>query len=296
MMSKAAHSRNAFSYSCFGATPVIATAEERSVDRWGFSIVGNDGKTTSPGYYESTITIPPVIPDGKFVLGWVWYGGTGGETSDVPYTEEPWWKGYFSDYWSCSFVEISGGVPLEREYRPVFENDMKQFSSMGCMSANNAPGICVREPCVVEGKYQKPLPFASGAGPGMLTPEHFGGKTSDAPAGSVAPSPSPSPTPEVEDEMAMYYYEGVGGMMKLDEEEVGRSQRACMCMVRGTKCDGPSATMTGRTCRHRTEAGKQPEKCLKRCCDYCSMRFEGKLESDRAKICGENVIRGICNR
>lgn len=300
MMNKAAHARNAFEYSCFGATPVIATAEDRKIDKWGFSMVGNDGKTTRVGYYKSTVRIPTVVPDGKYILGWVWYGGTGGETSDTPYTEEPWWKGYFGDYWSCSFVEVSGGAPLQREYYPVFQNDMLKFSADGCMAANDAPGVCIREPCVVEGSYRPPRAFRDGAVPAALTPEHFGGASADAaPGGAEPPAPAPasesaSPSPAGAASSSYDDVDGRGGSTGLSSVETMRRMRACLCLASGPRCGGGRAKRTGRVCRRRRTANAQPAVCKQRCCEFCALRFEGGMERRRRKVCSYRVVRATC--
>lgn len=176
MMDKSEHAKNAFYYTCWGANPAKAKPNELDRDRFGFSMIGSDGEQHdhAKGYYVMDVKIPPVVPDGKYVLGWVWYGGGGG-LSEGNFQQEPTGGGYFGDYWSCSFIEIRGGQKLRNSYTPVFHNDMKKFSKEGCMSANNAPGICSYEPCYVTSYYQKPAPFADGTAPEALTPDHFAG-------------------------------------------------------------------------------------------------------------------------
>lgn len=173
MMDKRAHERNAFHYSCFGAHPVQATKADSKEDKWGYSIAGNDGLKIAPGYYETKVTMPRCVPDGDYVFGWVWYGGTGGSVSNTEYTEPPFNKGYFTDYWSCSFVRVEGGDALGSSCTPEFVNDMSKWSDEGCMSANDAPGVCRSEPCVVWGDFQKPRPFKNGEVPAALTPDNF---------------------------------------------------------------------------------------------------------------------------
>lgn len=197
MMSKAEHKKNAFYYTCWGANPVAAAAGEMDKDQFGFGLIGSDGEQHdhAKGYYVMDVKIPTVVPDGKYVLGWVWYGGTGG-TLQGNFQQEPMPYGYFSDYWSCSFVEIQGGAALTSRHTPVFNNDMSQFSTEGCMSANDAPGVCSYEPCKVTGKYQSPRPFKDGAVPDDLTPENFGGVSpaGEEPALAATPTPMPEET------------------------------------------------------------------------------------------------------
>lgn len=143
MMDKSEHEKNAFYYTCWGANPTEAGADELDRDQFGFTFIGSDGEQHghAKGYYTMDVTIPPVIADGKYVLGWVWYGGMGGEIQGN-FPQEPVTYGYFGDYWSCSYIDIQGGVELQSSYTPVFTNDMTQFSELGCMSANNAPAVC----------------------------------------------------------------------------------------------------------------------------------------------------------
>lgn len=174
MMDKSEHEKNAFHYSCWGAHPTTATPDELGTDQYGFGLIGIDGEqhNQGPGYYTTDVTIPTVVPDGKYVLGWSWFGGIG---SPIYSTEpqEPTTYGYFADYWSCSFVEIRGGDELQSFYTPVFNNDMSQFSDEGCMAANDEPGVCVYEPCLELGSYQKPRQFKDGNSPADLTPGNF---------------------------------------------------------------------------------------------------------------------------
>eukprot|EP00177_Eucheuma_denticulatum_P000510 GFKZ01000902.1.p2 GENE.GFKZ01000902.1~~GFKZ01000902.1.p2 ORF type:complete len:389 (-),score=43.37 GFKZ01000902.1:317-1432(-) len=283
MMSHDAHTRNAFAFSCFGATPVVATREDRQVRNFGFSIVGNDGKTAPTGYYVSTVEIPDVVPDGDYVLGWVWYGGTGGGVSNTPYTEEPWWKGYFGDYWTCSFVRIQGGKPLASRYERVFDNDMPQFSDEGCMSANDAPGVCTWEPCIVYGRYQKPREFTQEGGPGYLTRANFvtgglsdrsgGGDDDDEEEEYVPPDNNPpdfsgQPTRDLE------FY---------------RAKRACRCINESEACGRTVAGRTGGKCEAKTSYLEQSAGCVRSCCDLCRKGYE-----ENKDLCIRIKVKEVC--
>lgn len=145
--------------------------------------------------------IPPVIPNGMYLLGWVWFVGTSGSiTTNDPQVPKKY--SYFSDYWSCSFIKIEGGVPLEQLYTPVFDNDC-QFDPNaesaegmvdGCMVANDRPGICISESCQnVESFYCKPAAYKNGP-PKPLTPAEFGG--------SIAQRRAPPPAPATEEPVA----------------------------------------------------------------------------------------------
>lgn len=323
-MNKAAHRRNAFHYSCFGARPVRATASDRKLDDFGFSIAGTDGKRSAPGFYMSTITIPDVVPDGDYVFGWVWYGGTGGNVSnDWPYKREPWWKGYFGDYWSCSFVKVEGGNPMRASYTPVFENDMKMFSDEGCMSANDAPGVCTKEPCIVRGSYQKPRPFKNDNLPDPLTPQHFGGSSVFGREGTIDP-PVAQPPPREGDSSSKSTdqrdasrdedsstasrdgegtgREGDSSSTSRDREHTGvrhrrpdrnyssiLQRRSCRCIGLGVRCGKRIARRTGGRCKSRIDATDQPKECIRNCCEMC------KVDSVQTrKFCMTRGVRQAC--
>lgn len=193
MMNKVTHEENAFHYSCWGANPVRAKPSELGRDALGFSLVGSDGKLHNlpVSYYTTEITIPPVVPDGVYALGWVWYGGMGGSIyGNAP--EDPYPDGFFGDYWSCAFVSIKGGRPLERSFMPVFQGNLHEYWGDNCMSANDAPGICTYEPCIVPGKLQKPRTFKNGSRPNLLFQSNF----KSAAFGSRSALKIPNPVPE----------------------------------------------------------------------------------------------------
>lgn len=143
IMNKQAHESLAFHYSCWGGAPTPAKPEEQGRDRAGFSLIGNDGRfhNLTVSYYTVNITIPAVIPDGRYVLGWVWYVEIGGTIfQNTP--QKPFSNGFFSDVWSCSFIQILGGKHLQASYKPIFQNNLNNFWGNSCWSANDSPGIC----------------------------------------------------------------------------------------------------------------------------------------------------------
>lgn len=152
-------------------------------DRLGFSISGGDGKFhgLKPAYYTTTVIIPNVIPDGNYVLGWVWYGGLDGTLEGLEKS-----IGLYADYWSCSFIRISGGEQLQSEFQPTFTNNLKNRWEDGCLAANDRPGNCVFEPCVRNATVQIPWEFKEGNGNNTLRPEMF---TS---GNDVVPTPVPA--------------------------------------------------------------------------------------------------------
>lgn len=207
-MNKKVHARNSFHYGCWGANPVIANETERGTDALGFSLVGGDGNLLGgpPGYYVTSVTIPSVIPDGVYVLGWVWYGGMGGSLQNNS-PKNPYDTGLFADYWSCSFVRIEGGRPLQAVYKPVFVNDLAHIWKEGCNAANDRPGVCVYEPCRVKGKLQKPAEFKNGKEPPVLTIRNFDEVGNRAGSSKLYRVPTPVPVETVLKETMVALYE-----------------------------------------------------------------------------------------
>lgn len=230
MMDKEKHSANAFYYSCWGANPVVAQPDDFGTDEYGFSYVGNDGEQHDfeVGYYATEVEIPKCVPDGYYVFGWAWYGGTSGTTSGN-FQEEPKPYGNFGDYWSCSFVRILGGGPVESSCDPIFDNDMSTYSSIGCMASADRPGVCAVEPCYRAGKYRKPQHFKWGS-PLPLTPENF--EYSGPPPRSV-------------------------------------SLNVCKCLAKSWSCTNDMSAKTLGYCKGYTGSYDQNILCKQTCCDLC---------------------------
>lgn len=182
--------------------------------------------------------------DGDYLLGWVWFGGTGTPVkSNRP--QKPWDYGFFSDYWSCSFVRIKGGAPLRKTCSPTFNNDMKQFSKQGCMAGNDSPGICTYEPCRTTGKYQKPRPFKSGKPP-VLHSWYYGGKKSN----------------------------GIKNVKKNNGNKYSNIKGykgSCGCISASNQCAVMSRSFGGY-CKRFTVANVQPFNCKISCCKFCKSK------------------------
>lgn len=106
-------------------------------------------------YYRHKVTIPRNIPDGVYVLGWVWFGGG-------------WRWGHFGDYYDCLFIQVKGG-PLSKYHWPVFKpGPSPTRKNDRCVATVDQPGVCWREPCPGGGKwtsYMKPAEFSNGRRP-----------------------------------------------------------------------------------------------------------------------------------
>lgn len=174
-MNKAVHSKLAIHFSCWGENPKTAAPNELEKSKFGVSLVGTDGRAHKfpKGYYVTRLTIPEVVPDGKYILGWSWYGGCFNSVKgNTP--QEPGTTSGFTDFWSCSFIEVRGGKPLVKEYKPVFFGS--RFATprgSACRSGSDSLGHCRKEPCKKKCEYMKPKEF-QGDGPRTLTPVDFG--------------------------------------------------------------------------------------------------------------------------
>lgn len=150
MMSKEEHAKFAFHYSCWGSGVTVATEAENTRNEKGFSFTDADGDAHDlpKAYYTSMVTIPTHVPDGKYVLGWAWYGGLGSSPDELTNdaSSPPGRFGYMGLYWLCSWVEIKGG-PMTDSYTPVFVNDLPQFSDEGCPASVNTVEGCALAKC-----------------------------------------------------------------------------------------------------------------------------------------------------
>lgn len=126
MMDRRAHEKFTFQISCWSSGLHKCKSRNKHV-------CGNDKEGMA---YKAPITVPTAYPDGVYVLGWAWYGG-GDFKGDS----------FFGDYYSCSFVKITGGAPVSSASRPVFSPGYKTRYSDGCLSSTDRVGVCRTEPC-----------------------------------------------------------------------------------------------------------------------------------------------------
>lgn len=115
---------------------------------------GTDKKFAFCRYYK----IPNVFPDGKYALGYVWYGGLHHSLK----------RGHFPDYYSCSFINIKGGkLDCNSKYWPKFvPGTGKKVVNGKCQTAANVIGKCGRFGCSkAPSKYDIPAAFKYGKRP-----------------------------------------------------------------------------------------------------------------------------------
>lgn len=174
----AKHKMMSFYYTCWG----------RGLYRCNGDECGTDGNNEA---FSAEVEIPTVLPDGEYMVGWVWYGG--GVLRK--YTGN---MGHWSDYYSCSHITVKGGV-LTGKYSPRFNpGDGAEYQD-GCMSATDRVGPCrVGEDCR-DTKMEKMVPkeFKDGNVPEDLTVEMFGGDGSMVTADD-AEKPDPVEEPKEE--------------------------------------------------------------------------------------------------
>lgn len=135
-MSHAAHARNAFRWSCWSHGRIGCGRGDCGTDR-------------TRSRYRQHITIPDVFPDGDYMLGYAWYGGSFQQ----------------GDYYSCAHVRVQGGAPLRASYTATLEH----ARGGKCESTANRLGVCRREPC--RGRRRTPMSPAefSGSPPKILS-------------------------------------------------------------------------------------------------------------------------------
>jgi hypothetical protein len=153
------HNKFAFRYACWEAGATPCNGEYCGTDLHGIK-------------YTADVQIPPVYPDGDYVLGWSWYGGSRYfNSSELQYRGINAPEGHrteYGDYYSCANIRIQGGQFDPSPFTPIF--DPAQAGRSGtCASAANKLGICPVEPC-------------NGLNPVLdMVPEPFSGGNSPAP-------------------------------------------------------------------------------------------------------------------
>lgn len=85
-MNKGVHDKFAFHYSCWEAGEI------------GCEHGDECGTDENRLRYQTEVEIPRIFPDGEYILGWSWYGGTMYRDGSE--------KAEFGDYWSCSNIQI----------------------------------------------------------------------------------------------------------------------------------------------------------------------------------------------
>jgi hypothetical protein len=203
------HEKFAFRYACWeaGKAP-CGSGEFCGTDMEGFK-------------YTANVQIPPVYPDGEYVLGWSWYGGSkffpsNELKSSYGIDGESGHRSEYGDYFSCANVRIQGGMAVQDEYKPIFETgqaDRTGNDGGTCASAVNKLDKCKTEPC--SAKYpvtnRVPAEFDGRSPPPIKSSDlrrnvQGSGKLGSKATPSIGPTPQPNSTntstsaPEANDE------------------------------------------------------------------------------------------------
>lgn len=126
--SKLYHARAAFHYGCWSAGEFRCKPGSAEFRR----DCAEDRRGTA---YRGSLRVPPHLPDGEYVLGFVWYGGYVGDHHSE-----------FGDYYDCARVRVRGGVRQEWSHTPTWAAGPGEFSD-SCRASVNRVGTCWREPC-----------------------------------------------------------------------------------------------------------------------------------------------------
>jgi hypothetical protein len=186
------HDRFAFRYACWEAGSTACSPGE---------FCGTDLQGIK---YTANVQIPAVYPDGDYVLGWSWYGGTryfsSDEMSRFGISSPGGHRSEYGDYFSCANIRIQGGAPVESSYTPVFETGQADRAGT-CSSAVSALGVCPVEPCSPQypAVDMVPEPF-NGKSPSPILASYLGYVVDGSSSSSSPPPPAadasqtPSPT------------------------------------------------------------------------------------------------------
>lgn len=189
--------------------------------------------------FSRKVVIPSVFPNGNYVLGFVWYGG-------LFYNSR---RGFFADFYSCSHVKISGGIPLGGSFQPYFEAGVGPKIKRGkCRTSADAIGQCEKTGCPKKKSFRSIASVFKGRNqPDPITPEIVarGFKTSGSADTDNRGNPSyaggmpkPAPTNEEYEEDSAYGVEGDDGTRTVDKGICsGRVCCASICkQCGGTGC------------------------------------------------------------
>lgn len=154
------HQRAAFYYGCW----------EQNEHKCDTTPCGKDKRNI---LFQREVTVPPMVPDGVYVLAWAWFGG-------LNFTEK---VAKFADYYSCSFIRISGGIDQTDSFQPFFDagND-----SGKCLTGNTELGTCTQQnQCFNKPVMDVPSVFQNGNKPPVISKDLY------TPPYPSFPTPSP---------------------------------------------------------------------------------------------------------
>lgn len=148
---------------------------------------GPCGKDKNNLAFKMNLVVPAVIPDGSYVFAWAWFGG-------IDYTQE---NSKFPDYYSCSFVHISGGMDLVSSFQPYFDAGSDTKVAGKCRVGNTALGTCTQQDQCLNGtvSYEIPKVFQDNKAPEPITNNLYVPPFPSDPFSIPSLQPSPSSAP-----------------------------------------------------------------------------------------------------
>lgn len=123
-MDKTEHAKGAFHYTCYESNRKVCNGDKYHCG-------------TDMYIYETYVTVPTHLKNGRYVLGWSWYGAFDRESKQNRFV--------FGDYYSCAHIEIVGDDKPTGRPRKLFVTDSKHKGT--CRSVTNKLGRCWKEPC-----------------------------------------------------------------------------------------------------------------------------------------------------
>lgn len=155
MYDKSAHHKMAFDYHCWNVGRFRCNE---------FDFHRDCNYDLQNEAFSKMLYIPPVYPDGDYILSFTWYGG------GLNY-------GHFGDYYDCAYIRIQGGEPLQESYQPRFSAGGGSQYEDRCIATVDQLGICWQEPCMPIRKTQKlvPAPFRNHKQPQPIRSKWFEG-------------------------------------------------------------------------------------------------------------------------
>lgn len=192
MMSRPWHAKLALFHGCWESGEYTCSGE----------LCGSDSNNEG---FQRKVVIPSVFPDGLYVAAVVWYGG-------LHFSRD---RGQFPDFFSCSFVRISGGVPLGGSYQPNWApGDTGNFEAVAytgdaskvdmCQTASDEVGECPKTGCTGRAFWAVSKPFQGGRMPDKITPRVVADAFAERPVMEVhndePNAPEPEPATEADSE------------------------------------------------------------------------------------------------
>lgn len=277
-----AHARYAFYHGCWEQGRYPCRGRE----------CGADNKKEA---FHRYVTIPDFLPDGVYTFAWLWYGGTHFRRK----------VGLYSDFVSCSYIRIRGGVPVRREgFTPSFDPGyLDKYEHHGlCLTSASVPGQCLHGCDYKPTFYDIPKEFKDGHKPPTISASYYDGGAGSGTGSDYSMSDDEEmaePAQESEPEVGMpvvptdyipgsdynnYYQSSMGNKDKEEEEEeekdkhISKSSTYICNHKIGICCTASCGKCEQRRCSRRN-GGKW------NCCPRTIRRRSGRMCSRSSAPC-----------